>query len=178
MEDTGSGSNDTKAPWLLALVAVALAVAFAFLWIGERPTDPQEIDDALSEEMTGIEAAANEVILGITNFDAQTFEEVQDDLLPLTTGPFREDYQELLDAGLSEALLQGAIESTGEIVDGPFIGMAASDRASAVARVVQEVNSRNTPGGRTVFMVLRLDLIKEGNHWKADSLEVLAQSTL
>ena len=114
----------------------------------------------------------------ITNFDAQTFEEVQDDLLPLTTGSFRDDYQELLDAGLSEALLQGAIESSGEIVDGPFIGMASSDRASAVARVVQEVNSRNTPGGRTVFMVLRLDLIKEGNRWKADSLEVLAQSTL
>lgn len=178
MDDTGTASSHAKAPWALTLFAVALAVAFAFLWIGERPTDPQEIDEALSQEMPGIEASANDVILGITNFDAQTFEEVQDDLLPLTTGPFRDDYQELLDAGLSEALLQGAIESSGEIVDGPYIGMAASDRASAVARVVQEVNSRSTPGGRTVFMVLRLDLIKEGTRWKADSLEVLAQSTL
>ncbi|MFP5298984.1 MAG: hypothetical protein ACLGHL_08365 [Actinomycetota bacterium] len=170
--------NPGKAPWLIAIVALVLAGAFAFLWIGERDTSSDEIDSALATEIPRAETTANEVILAITNFDAQTFESVQDDLLPLTTGPFRADYQELLDAGLGEALEQGAIDSTGEIVDGPYIGMSSSERGVAVARVVQEVTSRATPGGRTVFMVLRLDLVKEGARWKADSLDVLAQSTL
>lgn len=170
--------NSGKAPWLIAIVAVALAGIFAFLWVGERDVSPDEVDSALTAELPEAEATANDVILGVTNFDAQSFDEVQDDLLPLTTGPFRADYQELLDAGLGEALQQGAITSTGEIVDGPFVGMSSSERGVAVARVVQEVNSRATPGGRTVFMVLRLDLVKEGARWKADSLQVLAQSTL
>lgn len=180
MNDTGPepSTRSEKAPWLFALVASALAVALGSLWIGERDTEPGEVDTALSLELPEAQAVANDVIVGITTFDAQTFEEVQNDLLPLTTGPFRADYEELLDAGLGDALAEGAIESAGEIVDGPHVGMTSSTRASAVARVVQEVQSRNTPGGRTVFLVLRVDLIKEGRDWKADSLEVLAQSSL
>jgi hypothetical protein len=44
--------------------------------------------------------------------------------------------------------------------------------------VVQDVTSRGTPGGRTVFLVVKLELTLTGDEWKASSLKILSQQIL
>ncbi len=165
--------------WIVvAVVAVALAAVFASLWFGARGTEPEEIDNFIIEEHSAAETTASDVITAITTYDSSTIEDVRARLLELSTGSFREDYEALLEGGLGQVLEESAIDSTGDIVDGPDVGFTSATEAIAVARVVQDVTSRDTPGGRTVFLVVRLGLILEDEVWKADSLKILSQQIL
>lgn len=165
--------------WIaIAVISIALTVVFANLWIGARGIEPGEVNEFILKESSPAEATATDVITAITTYDSDTIEEVRSQLLELSTGSFREDYEALLEGGLGQVLEESAIDSTGDIVDGPDVGFSSATEAIAVARVVQDVTSRETPGGRTVFLVIRLGLILEDETWKADSLRILSQQIL
>lgn len=163
---------------LVAVIGVALAAVFFSMWLGARGVKAEEVSSYLDDEIEAATEVATEVVTAITTYDATTIEDRRAELLELSTGSFRQDYEALLEGGLGEALEDSAVESEGEIVDGPDVGFDSSDRALAVARVVQDVISRENPGGRTVFLVVRLGLVKEDDGWKADSLKILSQQIL
>lgn len=165
--------------WLgVAIVAALAAVFFAYLWMGERGITPDEVDEALATETPAALETATTVLEAITNYNPATIDERREELTALATGTFKEDFEALLEGGLGQAVEQSALESEGEIVDGPDVGLTSSTRAVAVARIVQDVTSRQTPGGRTIFIVLRLGLVKEAEQWKAGSLKILSQNVL
>lgn len=165
--------------WIAAaVIGAALAATFASLWIGARGTEPSEVDDFLSPEVSEIEDVATRVIDAITTYDSDSIDDRRAELLELSVGAFRDDYEELLAGGLGDVLEEEAASSEGEIVDGPDVGFSGSGEAIAVARVVQDVTSRGTPGGRTVFLVVKLELTLTGDEWKASSLKILSQQIL
>ena len=176
--DNRTDHSPTAVFVVASVIGIALTAVFATLWLGARGTEPGEVNRFLGLESSSAEATATDVITAITTFDSDTIDTVRQQLLGLSTGDFRADYEELLAGGLGDFVEESAVSSEGNIVEGPLIGFTSATRAMAVARVVQDVVSRDTPGGRTVFLVLRLGLTKQGDAWKADSLKVLSQQTL
>lgn len=178
MVDNRTDHSPTAVFVVASVIGIALTAIFATLWLGALGTEPGEVNRFLGLESSPAEATAIDVITAITTYDSDTIEDVRERLLDLSTGDFRDDYEELLAGGLGDVVQEAAVSSEGNIVEGPLVGFTSATRALAVARVVQDVVSRDTPGGRTVFLVLRLGLTKEGDSWKADSLKVLSQQVL
>jgi hypothetical protein len=157
---------------------VAVAGAFVALWNSGRGTDPDEVAAYLRSESAGAASTATEVITTLMNYDSASVEDRQDDLLPLATGEFREQYETLLEQGLGDVLRRTSAASTGEIVAGPDIGFITATRATAIVRVLQEVTSDEVPEGRQIFYVMQLELVDDGDGWLADELTILSQQSL
>lgn len=163
---------------LIALLVLALgaAGAFAALWLGTKDTSSEDVTSALSREMGAVEQTATEVIEALFDYDATSLDGQREKLLALSTGTFRAQYEELLADDLGSVLESTAASSQGDIADGPDVAFETSERASAIARVVQEVSARDS-ATRSVFYVMRLTLIHTGDEWKADALQVLSQQS-
>jgi len=150
--------------------ALVAAGVFGALWLTSRSTDPQEVDRALAEEEPAARATAEEVLELLVNLDAESVGETGERVLELSTGNFREDYEELL-PGLEPAFEETGARATGEILEGPDVTFTASDEAWAVARVAQTTTVDGTE--REVGFTVRLTLVKVGEDWRADAFELL-----
>ncbi len=136
-----------------------------------RSTNPEEIDRALAQEAPDARAAADEVIELLINLDAGNVDEAGERVLELSTGNFREDYEELL-PGLGPAFEEAGASASGEVLDGPDVAFTASGEAVAVARVAQTTVEGTE---RSVGFTLRLTLVKNDESWKADTFEILGE---
>jgi hypothetical protein len=160
-------------PLILALIgAVVAAGLFCGLWLTARSTSPAGVDEALSAEVPGARDTAQEVVELLINLDAENVDDAGKRVLELSTGNFREDYEELL-VGLGPAFEKAGASATGEILEGPDVTFIASDEASAVARVAQTTTVDGAE--RSVGFTVRLTLVKEGEDWKADAFELLGE---
>ncbi|MGH2698479.1 MAG: hypothetical protein ACRDJL_04680 [Actinomycetota bacterium] len=158
---------------ILGLIgAIVAAGLFCGLWLTSRSTDPEEVDRALASEAPEVRATAEEVIRLLINLDAGSVEEGGERVLELSTGNFREDYEELL-PGLGPAFEETGARATGEILEGPDVTFSAFEEAVAVARVAQTTTTEGTD--RTLAFTLRLTLVSEGDAWKADGFELLGE---
>lgn len=179
MDEAGIAKPGPSKLLVGALVAaLGLAAGFAFLWSAEQGADPEDVDVFLRSRSNAASEAASEVIATLLTYDSDSVGDRQDDLLPLATGGFREQYEELLDQGLGDVLRRTSATSTGEIVDEAEVGFLSATTASAVMRVVQEVTSDEVPEGRQIFYVMKLELVAEGDRWLADELEILSQQQI
>ena len=166
-EQQGPGNR----PLILALIgAVVAAGLFCGLWLSARPTSTEEVDGALAAEVPEARDTAREIVELLINLDADNVEEAGERVLELSTGNFREDYEELL-PGLGPAFEEAGASATGDILEGPDITFASSDEASAVARVAQTTTVDGTE--REVGFTVRLTLVKVGEDWRADAFELL-----
>lgn len=163
---------------LIAVLAGLVAVIFGVLWYSARGTEPAEVTDYLSDHVDAATGTAEEVLLAVITYSPDTVEEQAAKVRELGTGTFLEDYEALLREGLGEVVSETAARSDGEIATGPEIAFTSAERATAVARVVQEVTSAGAERPRTVFSVMRLGLVLQGGIWKADRLEILSQNSL
>ena len=171
--ETEDESNPSNRPLILALIgAVAAAALFCGLWLTSRSTNPGDIDRMLTEEAPEARATAAEVIELLINLDAGNVDEAGERVLELSTGNFREDYEELL-PGLRPAFEEAGASASGEILEGPDVAFTAVDEAEAVAQVAQTT----TVGGgeRSVAYTLRLTLVKDDENWRADAFELLGE---
>jgi len=158
---------------ILALIGAILAAGlFCGLWLTSRPTNPESIDRALDDEAPAARATADEVIELLINLDAGNVDEAGERVLELSTGNFREDYEELL-PGLGPAFEESGASASGEVLDGPDVSFTALDEAVAVARVAQTTTVEGTE--RSVGFTLRLTLVKDDEDWKADTFELLGE---
>lgn len=121
-----------------------------------RSTSPDDIDRALAQEAPKAHDTAEEVIELLVNLDAESVDVGGERILELSTGDFRDDYEELL-PGLGPAFEETGATATGEIVDGPDITFSASDEATAVAKVAQTTTVDGAE--RTVGFTVRLALV-------------------
>jgi hypothetical protein len=158
---------------MLGLIGALLAAAlFCGLWLASRPTTPEEIDTALASEAPRAGDTAEEVIDLLLNLDASNVQEAGERVLELSTGNFREDYEELL-PGLGPAFEESGARATGEILEGPDVTFASSDEAVAVAQVTQTTTAGEDE--RTLAFALRLTLVLDGDAWRADGFELLGE---
>ena len=163
-------------PALIAglVVAVALAGTFAFLWVRSAETKPDEVAAFLVEETAEVERTSTQVVTLLSNYDATNIDQVVAEMLEITTGSFRKDYQETFDAGFGEAIKNASTSARGEIISGPDVSFRSADEAVAVVRVSQTIQNDQNPGGRTYVDVMQITLINTSDGgWKADRVEIL-----
>ncbi|HEU4480334.1 MAG TPA: hypothetical protein VFS18_00490, partial [Actinomycetota bacterium] len=90
---------------------------------------------------------------------------------------FDSEYEPQLEGGLGQAHEAAGATSTGEVVTGPEVSFTSGTKASAIARVAQEVTTTGEPDGRNVFYVMKLGLVLQDGSWKVDELEILSQTS-
>ncbi len=161
----------------IALIATALAVAFAFLWRAEQETEPGEVAAYLRGEAGVVSDATGSIVTTLMNYEAANVDAVSEELLPLATGHFRADYEELITQGLGEALARSGATSEGRIAAGPDVSFVSATKAYALATVMQKVTSSAEDEPRTNYYLMRLTFVDDAGTWKADELDVLSQSS-
>ena len=156
------------------VLAVAVAAVFAVLWTQSAETDPAEVGRFLSSETPKVERTASEVVDLLTNYDAANIDAVVARMLDITTGSFREDYNETFEAGFAEAIKKASTSARGQILSGPEVSFRSAGEAVAVVRVQQTIQNNQNPGGRTFVDVMQITLINTSDGgWKADRVEIL-----
>lgn len=166
-------------PALTAALVIALALAgtFVFLWLQAVDTSAEEVATYLSKESPEVAETATQVATLLLNYDATNIEQRRSEIVPLTVGRFRQQYEELLSAGLGAALEDTSASSRGEIVQGPDVSFASPSEAIAILSTTQTTQSSENPSGRTFDYVLRLTLIETPEAgWKVNLFEVLSTS--
>lgn len=154
--------------------ALALAASFATLWLKTRDTEPDEVAAFLEQERAEVERTATQVATLLSNYDATNIDEVVEEMLGITTGSFRKDYQETFEAGFGEAIKNASTSARGEILSGPDVSFRSADEAVTVVRVSQTIQNDQNPGGRTYVDVMQITLINTSDGgWKADRVEIL-----
>lgn len=164
-------------PGLIAalVIATALAGTFGFLWLQAVDTTPQEVGDYLSEQGPAAADVATEVATLLTNYDSTNIDQRRSEIVALSVGRFREQYEDLLSQGLGAALEETSASSRGQILQGPDISFVSGSEASAILRTSQTVQSNDNPGGRTFEYVMQLTLIDTPDAgWKVNLIEILS----
>jgi hypothetical protein len=167
-----------RAPVALAAVGALMAAAIIiplmlFINRDEGPTST-DVSGYLSEQTPVVERRAREVLGLLVNYDAETLEGVIDDMLAVSTGNFRDQYEEIVSRGLNNALSEASASSEGKILQGPRVTFASASRAVSLASVEQTTRSEENPEGRTITYLMRLTLVRNGDEWKADRIEILS----
>lgn len=163
-------------PALIAgiVLAVALAGTFSILWVKNADTKPDEVSAFLLHETEEVERTSTRVVTLLSNYDATNIDDVVAEMLEITTGSFRKDYQETFDAGFGEAIKKASTSARGEIISGPDVSFRSADEAVAVVRVSQTIQNDQNPEGRTYVDVMQITLINTSDGgWKADRVEIL-----
>ena len=166
-------------PALAAAVVIALSLAgvFVFLWLQTVDTTPEEVADFLSKEAPDVANTATEVATLLINYDSTNLEQRQQEIIPLSVGRFRQQYEDLVSQGLGAALEETSASSRGQILQGPDISFASPSEAIAILETTQTTQSNENPTGRTFRYVMRLTLIDTPDGgWKVNLFEVLSQS--
>lgn len=164
-------------PALIAalVVTTALAGTFVFLWVQSVDTTSKEVGDYLSEQGPDAANVATEVATLLMNYDSANIEQRRREIVALSVGRFREQYEDLLSQGLGAALEDTAASSRGQILQGPDIAFVSGSEANAIIRTSQTVQSNDNPSGSTYEYVMQLTLIDTPDDgWKVNLIEILS----
>jgi hypothetical protein len=165
-------------PALIAglVVALVLTGTFVFLWLQSVDTSPEEVGDYISDEAPVVADVALEVATLLSNYDAANIEERREQIIDLSVGRFRQQYEDLLSQGLGAALEETAASSRGQILNGPDISFVSGSEATAIIETTQTVQSNDNPTGRTYRYVMQLTLIDTPDGgWKVNEFLILSQ---
>ncbi len=158
------------------VLSVAVAGVFAALWLTNVDTSPEDVGEFLEARRPEVTERASEIATLLLNYDSTNIEDVGGELLALSTGDFRQDYEQIVSRELQEALARAASSSRGQILEGPDVYFRSASEAVAIMRLSQTTQSNENPGGRTFDYVMRLTLVHTSDGgWKADDAEILSQ---
>lgn len=157
------------------VVTTALAATFAFLWLQAADTSREEVGSYLADEAPKAADTATEVATLLMNYDATNIDQRRDEIVELSVGRFREQYEDLLSQGLGAALEETSASSRGQILQGPDVAFVSGSEATAILRTTQTVQSKDNPGGMTFEYVMQLTLIDTPDAgWKVNLIEILS----
>lgn len=156
-------------------MATAVAGTFGFLWLQAVDTSREEVGSYLAEEGPQVADTATEVATLLMNYDATNIDQRRGEIVKLSVGRFREQYEDLLSQGLGAALEETAASSRGEILQGPDVSFISGSEAVAILRTTQTVQSNDNPSGRTFEYVMQLTMIDTPEaDWKVNLIEILS----
>ncbi len=156
--------------------SLALAGTFATLWAVNVDTSATEVGEYLADRRPEVERRVSEVATLLLNYDSTNLEEIGERMLEISTGNFREQYEDIVAGALQEALQKSASSSRGQIVEGPDVYFQSPSEAVALMRLTQTTQSQENPGGQTFDYVMKITLVDtEDGGWKADRAEILSQ---
>jgi hypothetical protein len=157
------------------VLSIALAATFVALWVSSVDTSSEDVGEFMNDQRPVAERRALEVINLLMNYDSTNIDEVADRMLQISTGNFRQDYEETFSAGLGEAIEKVSASSRGQVLNGPKISFRSGSEALAIARVTQTTQNDENPQGNTFNYVMEITLIDTTDGgWKADRVELLS----
>jgi hypothetical protein len=181
------GTTDPKPAlprWLIAvaLVALAVAVAMTFLWIRDRDTSAADMDAQLRTGVGPVSERATTLTELLMDYNPGTLQQRSDQLLAISTGEFRDQYETLLKGGLGNALTKANTTAKAKVVDGPDVSFTSSREAQAILRVIQTAKKKGALVPRRIFYVLRFTLLNTSTNpdspdWRASRLDILSQQS-
>lgn len=160
----------------LAVVGLASAATFGVLYM-TAAVAPEEVSTYLDDERPEVSERARQVADLLLNYDSTNLDEVSAQMLELSTGNFREQYEEVLSsgAGLGSALEEASASSRGQLLDDPDVAFRGPAEALAIMRVTQTTQSNSNPEGRTFQYILKITLVDTTDGgWKVDRVEILS----
>ncbi len=164
MSDDPEVSDRSRSPALILVttLAVALAVAVAVL------TVLLAADDDGSDRMEEVRRAAGAFGEALVTYDFHDPDAHRDAVLALSTGSFRDEYQDAFDAGLADVITEVEAVSTGVATDVYVSELGESD---AQAIVVLDVEVTGVSGPRTQQdLYVRLTFVEVQGAWKVDQV--------
>lgn len=173
-----TGRRGWQTPLLIGALVFSLALAgtFAALWIATVDTSAEEVSEYLGDRRPEVERRVSEVATLLLNYDSTNLEEISEQMLQMSTGNFREQYEDIVAGALQQALEKSSSSSRGQIVEGPDVYFQSPSEAVAIMRLSQTTQSADNPGGQSFDYVMKITLVdtKDGG-WKADRAEILSQ---
>jgi len=155
------------------VLMTALAATFLALWLGSSETEADDVRAYMDEQRPEIELRARTAVDILINYDAADIDERRAEMLEISTGGFRDDYEQFTDS-LGDALQDAGASSRGSILDEPRITFTSPEEADAVIRTEQIAQTSDNPAGRTIEYIMRLGLIDTQGGWKVDNIEILS----
>ena len=156
------GARRSPAFILLTSLAVALAVAVAVLVVllaGE---------DEGSDRLEAVQQAAGTFGEALVTYDYEDPEAHRDAVLELSTGSFRDEYEDAFDQGLSAVITEVKARSTGFAKD---IYVSELGESDAQAIVVLDVDVDGVAGPRTQRdLYVRLTFVEVDGEWRVDQV--------
>jgi hypothetical protein len=148
---------------LVTSLAVALAVAVAVLAVLLVAGD----DDG-SDRLDAVREAAGTFGETLLTYDFHDPDDHRDKVLALSTGSFREDYEDSFDEGLGKVITEVEAVSRGIAKD---IYVSQLGEADAQAIVVLDVEVDGVAGPRTLRdLYVRLTFVEVDGEWKVDQV--------
>ena len=172
--EPGLGRFVVPALAIAMVLAFASAVTLGLFWVRDRDTNADEVGSFLADQKPAVEKTVTKVVDLLTNYDATNIDDVVDEMLGITTGSFRKDYQDTFERGFGNAIKKASTSARGQILTGPDVSFRSADEAVAVVRVQQTIQNNQLPEGRTYVDVMQITLINTSDGgWKADRVEIL-----
>jgi Mce-associated membrane protein len=160
-----------RLPWLIAAVAVVVAVICAIGWASAGGGSAGSADDSAAET-AAVRRAATSFSEVLTNFDGATIDRDFDKLIALSTGDFQDQADQFFSTKTRHALKEAQASSRGEVRNA-FVQSLSGSRASVFVVVDQTIanNKSPEPQADTVRMELALRSTSEG--WRVARVNVL-----
>jgi Mce-associated membrane protein len=183
LEDDDDGSPEGRKRLLTGLligglvVMTALAAVFFAMWLGGSDVEPEDVATYLDEQRPEIEERARTAVDILINYDATEIEAQRQEMLEVSTGSFRDDYEEFTE-GFGDILQETGASSTGAILDEPRISFTSPDQADVIVRTEQIAQTEENPSGRKIEYIMRLGLIDTQGGWKVDNIEILSDELI
>lgn len=155
------------------VVMTALAATFFTLWLVNADVAPTDVETYLDDQRPEIEERARTAVDILINYDSTNIDERRTEMLSVSTGGFRDDYEEFTQT-LGDVLQDAGASSRGAILEEPRISFTAPEQADVVVRTEQIAQTRENPTGRKIEYIMRLGLIDTQGGWKVDNIEILS----
>src|SRR5919106_3233228 len=123
-------------PILVAAVVVLATLSGVLIFLVARGLDPasEDVSEFLSARSAVVEDRAANLSDLLLNYDATNIDQVADRILGISTGNFRQQYEELI-AELGTALEEASASSRGRVLEAPTVTFRSASEAVAIVSV-------------------------------------------
>lgn len=150
-------------PWILVVIMTALAVTFGVLWWNHE-------SEARAEEE--VATVAEDFIIALTNFSAETIEEDIAEIESYAVGGFADEVDRFFGEEARAAIEEAEAVSEGT-VERLYVQEVGDSSASVFALVTETVTNVAVEEPQTDTLRLEVDLIETTSGWKVESVDVV-----
>lgn len=125
-------------------------------------------------ERAEVEAAAEDFVVALTNFSADTIDADATEIKSFAVGDFAEETETFFGEEAVAAIKEAQAESVGEI-ESLFIQDISEEEASVFGVATITVTNAATSEPRTDLIRLEVGMIKTGSEWKINRVEIFQE---
>lgn len=148
----------------IAIVLIGVASASVFLFRSNAPEHDR--NDALS--------LSRRFVTSLTTYNESSLASQRTDVLSMSAGTFRSDFDRLTGSAFADALHQTQASSQGKIFT-LAVSSVSADRATVLGIVDVTVSNKDLKTPRVDRQVIQISLVRAKSGWKVDGVTVLGK---